>query len=229
MIARVLFQLARRPALGRAVGLGFAHGSGLLPVRRVLTTDRVLVFYHPKPAWPRHLLLVPKRPIGTLLDLAAPGNAAYLPAILLAARCVIADLGLGQGRYVLCANGGPRQDVRQVHFHLFTDHHYVNPFAGQPPATLDDALQADPATAVFPHPDPNWETHLLICPRPDLPPLAGLTEATEAAQRRLLAPLARLNARFDLTRRGYTVFIEEAGPEAGRLLLHVTAGERADR
>lgn len=52
MIPRALFALAKRPLLGTVVGHGFRYGSGLLPVNRVLETEQIIAFYHPKPAWP---------------------------------------------------------------------------------------------------------------------------------------------------------------------------------
>jgi histidine triad (HIT) family protein len=222
LVGRALFELAKRPLVGRAVGLGFAYGSALLPVRRVLATDRLIAFYHPKPAWQDHILIVPKRPIRTLLHLAAPENSRSFAEIMLAARRIVGDLGLRERGYVLCANGGPRQEVMQVHFHLFTGRRYVRPFGGEPPAA---GLVADPELAVFPHPCPSWETHLLICPRRPLPPLADLTPADGPALPRLIGPLPDLDARFHLTARGYTLFIQEhEATERRRLVLHVAAG-----
>jgi histidine triad (HIT) family protein len=222
VVGRALFELAKHPLVGRAVGVGFANGSALLPVRRVVVTDRMIAFYHPKPAWRDHILIVPKRPIRTLLDLAAPANAPYVAAIMLAARRIVNDLGLREHGYVLCANGGPRQEVMQVHFHLFTGQRYVRPFDGEPPPM---SLVAAPEPAVFPHPRPNWETHLLICPRRPLPPLADLTLANGPALPRLIDPLPELDARFHLTARGYTLFIQEhEATERRRLILHIAAG-----
>jgi histidine triad (HIT) family protein len=220
-VGRALFELAKRPLVGRAVGLGFAYGSALLPVRRVLTTDRLIAFYHPRPAWPDHILIVPKRPIRTLLDLAAPVNARHIADILLAAGRIVGDLGLRERGYVLCANGGPRQEVMQIHFHLFTGRRYVRPFDGEPPAA---SLVADLALAFFPHPRPNWETHLLILPRRPLPPPADLTPADGPALPRLIGPLPDLDGRFHLTARGYTLFIQEHEPVERRLVLHIAAG-----
>ncbi len=222
MIARVLFELSKRPIVGRAVGIGFKYGSALLPVRRVLTTDRVIAFYHPKPSWPCHVLIVPKRPIRSLLHLTSARNAPFLTDIMIAVRRVIHGLGLQDRGYVLCANGGPRQDVQQVHFHLFTDTHYVNTFAGNLP---DETIMGDPDIAVFPHPRPNWETHLVIAPRRELPPLAEITAAAGPTLRKMLAPLDGLNEQFDLVARGYTLFIQETDPAARqRLVFHLVAG-----
>jgi len=224
VVARALFELARHPLMGRLVGLGFTHGSALLPVRRVLTTEQVIVFHHPRPAWPGHLLIVPKHPIPTLRHLAAGDNAAYLPAILAVAQRVVVALGLTERGFVLCANGGPRQEVGQVHFHLYTDRHEVDPWPGAWPVA---GPRDDAGLLVLPHPRPTWETHLLIAPEPALPSLTRLPAATLAHLPPLLAPLARLDDQHRLTARGYSVLIQEDdAPSRARLVLHVIAGQR---
>ena len=112
----------------------------------------------------------------------------------------------------------------QVHFHLFTGQRYVRPFDGTPPPM---SLVADPELAVFPHPCPNWETHLLIGPRRPLPPLADLTPTDGPSLPKLIGPLPELDARFHLTARGYTLFIQEhEAMERRRLVLHIAAGQQ---
>jgi histidine triad (HIT) family protein len=218
--------LAKRPLVGRVVGVGFQYSSALLPVGRVLTTDRVIAFYHPKPAWPNHVLIVPKRPIRSLLELGSPANAPFFTDIILAARDAIHLLGLGDSGYTLCANGGPRQEVQQVHFHLFTGRQYANTFAGDLPG---ETIRDDPEVAVFAHPRPNWETHLLVCPRRRLPPLGDIAASADPTLRRLLAPLPGLNERFHLVRRGYTIFVQESDAAAReRLVLHLVAGPQLE-
>ncbi|ARU62741.1 hypothetical protein CBW65_18540 [Tumebacillus avium] len=46
--------------------MGFQYGSGLLPVKKVFVSPRVIGFYHPKPSYSRHMLFVPKRAVSTL-------------------------------------------------------------------------------------------------------------------------------------------------------------------
>lgn len=87
----------------------------------------MLVFHHPKPSWPAHLLLVPKRPIPSLLHLTRLENELVLSDVIAAAQVARERLGLKAEETVLCANGGPRQDVGQLHFHLFTGEEYISP------------------------------------------------------------------------------------------------------
>src|SRR5882724_8669426 len=68
MIARLLFWLSRGDLFSAAVRFGFAHLSGLLPVRRVGETEQIIAFHHPRPGWQPHILFVPKAGIASLLD-----------------------------------------------------------------------------------------------------------------------------------------------------------------
>jgi len=67
MIAGLLFRLARSDLFSVVVRFGFAHLSGLLPVRRVGETEQVIAFHHPRPGWQPHILFVPKAGIASLL------------------------------------------------------------------------------------------------------------------------------------------------------------------
>lgn len=116
-VARWLFGAARSPAAGTAVGWGFAQLSPLLPLGRLYETERVVVFYHPKPAYPLHLLIVPKRAVPNLRSL-SPSDAPLLVEIVAAARQVVQRLRLDQHGYRLIINGGRYQDVGQLHVHL---------------------------------------------------------------------------------------------------------------
>ena len=116
-LTRSLFFLAKTRAAGQVVGSCFAHGSFLIPVKRLYETPSVLAFYHPKPAYPHHVVIVPKKAIPNLLVLSEYPD--YAMAILTAAQAIVAQFQWKHGTYVLCANGGSRQEVQQVHFHLF--------------------------------------------------------------------------------------------------------------
>lgn len=118
MIARWLFALARQRWVGALVGFGFAYGSCLLPVKRVRETRRILAFYHPRPSWPGHMLLVPKRRIPSLLHLLDD-------TLLLEIVQMAGEITAGRTA-VLCANGGARQEIAQLHFHLIPGEEWVS-------------------------------------------------------------------------------------------------------
>lgn len=116
-VARLLFRGARTPAAGRAVGWGFAHLSSLLPLGRLYETERLVAFYHPKPAYPLHILIVPKQAVPNLRAL-SPNAAPLLAEIVAAAQQVVERLRLEEHGYRLIINGGRYQDVGQLHVHL---------------------------------------------------------------------------------------------------------------
>jgi len=102
---------------GPLVRVLFTRASIVLPVSWIVQTPRVVVFWHPRPSWQRHLLLVPKAPIASYAEVDA-ANAHFLRELLqvapLAAQLVRPPLE----DYGLIMNGGALQDVQQLHFHL---------------------------------------------------------------------------------------------------------------
>ena len=108
------------PWAGRWLGWVFAHMSFAIPVRRLRETATLLAFPHPRPAYPLHILIVPKRAAASLLDL-GPQDAAFLADLVSVAQDLVREYGLEQSGYRLIANGGANQDVAQLHFHLVSD------------------------------------------------------------------------------------------------------------
>lgn len=53
------------------IGWIFAHMSFAIPVQRLRETKTLMAFYHPKPAYAFHVLLVPKKAVASLMELDA--------------------------------------------------------------------------------------------------------------------------------------------------------------
>jgi histidine triad (HIT) family protein len=117
MLARLLFPLARSRGLGWLVGQLFTYMSFLLPVSRLRETATVIAFYHPRPAYPFHVLLVPKRPLANLNDITAQ-EADFLVELFQVVQSLVQEFGLEGRGYRLVCNGGKNQDVPHLHFHL---------------------------------------------------------------------------------------------------------------
>ncbi len=117
MLARLLFPLARSRGLGWLVGQLFTYMSFLLPVSRLRETAAVIAFYHPRPAYPFHVLLVPKRPLANLNDITAQ-EADFLVELFQVVQSLVQEFGLEGRGYRLVCNGGKNQDVPHLHFHL---------------------------------------------------------------------------------------------------------------
>lgn len=116
---RFLFGLARSRVSRFFIGWVFTHMSWMIPVERLHETDSLIAFYHPQPSHTFHVLLVPKRPYTSLLEL--PPQATFLSDLVLTTQLLVERFRLLDGGYSLIANGGDYQDVPHLHFHLIAE------------------------------------------------------------------------------------------------------------
>ena len=100
------------------IGWIFAHLSFALPVKRLRETGTLLAFYHPKPAYPFHVLLVPKKAVASLKEL-DPTDSSFFTDLYSTVQSLVDDFQLSA--YRLIVNGGEYQDFPQLHFHLISD------------------------------------------------------------------------------------------------------------
>ena len=117
---RWLFALARTPLGGRLARRWFGPLSRFLPVQRLYATERLLAFYHPRPSYPVHILLVPRAPIAGLEALNGQETALYAD-LMRAVQTLVDRLGLAERGYRLIINGGAYQDVPLLHAHLISE------------------------------------------------------------------------------------------------------------
>ena len=117
-LSKTLFQLAKTPLGDLIIGVAFGTPlSKLLPVKRVKETDKVLAFWHPKPFWEQHVLLVPKKRINSITAI-TDDDLPYIQEVYRVTQEIVIELGWDQTEYTLLTNGGDRQEVNQIHFHL---------------------------------------------------------------------------------------------------------------
>lgn len=116
-IAKSLFSLAKTPVGDFIVGIAFGKFSKFLPVKKLKETDRVIAFWHPKPFWEKHILIVPKKPIKKLTSLKEE-DLPYIEEVFRVAKDLVKELGWEKEGYTLLVNGGKRQEINQLHFHL---------------------------------------------------------------------------------------------------------------
>ena len=115
-----MLHLARARGSRSFIQWVFTHMSFALPVKRLRETDSLIAFHHPQPSHAVHILLVPKRPYASLMELS--GEATDLLCDLFATvQSLVRELGLEHGGYRLIANGGAYQEVPHLHFHLVAD------------------------------------------------------------------------------------------------------------
>ena len=76
-----------------------------------------MAFHHPRPSYPFHILLVPKKAVASLKEL-DPGDCAFLSDLYSAVQSLVDEFHLPA--YRLIVNGGEYQDFPQLHFHLIS-------------------------------------------------------------------------------------------------------------
>lgn len=114
---QALFKFSKTKLGELIVGIAFGKFAGLLPVEKVRETDKVIAFVHPKPHWEHHILIVPKKAIKSLADVQAD-ELSYINEVFTIAQEIVRDNGWQETDYTLITNGGSRQEVAQLHFHL---------------------------------------------------------------------------------------------------------------
>ena len=91
-----------------------------LPVKYIKETDSILAFHHPSPAYPFHVLMVPKRQIASLADL-SDEDQPFLVEIFSTVQELVQSNALDDYGYRLVVNGGKNQEFGILHFHLISD------------------------------------------------------------------------------------------------------------
>ena len=89
-----------------------------IPVKRLRETETLMAFHHPKPSYPFHVLLVPKKAVTSLKELDAK-DSAFLVDLYSTVQNLVDEFNLSA--YRLIVNGGEYQDFPHLHFHLVSD------------------------------------------------------------------------------------------------------------
>lgn len=89
-----------------------------IPVKRLHETETLMAFYHPKPSYPFHVLLVPKKAVTSLKEFNS-NDCAFLVDLYSTVQKLVDEFHLSA--YRLIVNGGDYQDFPQLHFHLVSD------------------------------------------------------------------------------------------------------------
>ena len=87
-----------------------------IPVKRLRET--LMASHHPKPSYPLHVLLVPKRAVKTLMEFDS-SDSAFLSDLFSTVQSLVEEFHLTA--YRLIVNGGEYQDFPQLHFHLMSE------------------------------------------------------------------------------------------------------------
>ena len=92
---------------------------GEIPAAKVYEDEHVLAFYDIAPQAPVHVLVIPKRHAGELLE-ARAFDDSLLAHLLRTAAEVAAQLGIDKSGFRVVTNCGPdaRQSVQHLHLHI---------------------------------------------------------------------------------------------------------------
>lgn len=112
-----LFKVSQTKIANMIIGFAFSKGSALLPVKRVKENEKVIAFWHPKPSWEKHIVIVPKKPIKNLPSI-QNSDYEYVAEALKIAGEIAEELHWQEKRYSVLIHGGTGQSVKQLHFHL---------------------------------------------------------------------------------------------------------------
>lgn len=222
MLKKLLFKIAKGPGMGKAVGLTFQYFSWAVPVKKAACGEGVLAFWHPQPSYDNHMILSPKKAIMNLQQMAGEGSNGCLLQLWEAARTIARHHPACFDSYTLWANGGKRQEVQQVHFHLFTDHAVIN--QSIPDEHEATAFFCNESLRIHEHPEPEWEIHYVLTAAKD----CRSEEARAAYFKEVLRSINLLDDAFNLVEKGYSLVYRHR-PEYGDgacLAFQIISGKR---
>ena len=92
--------------------------SGKTPVEVVFETENVLAFHHTRPFFEKHIVVVPKRHIASLLTL-KESDRELLVELFETIKKVALQLNVEKGAARVLTNIGDYQDSKHLHFHVY--------------------------------------------------------------------------------------------------------------
>lgn len=91
--------------------------SGKTKVEKILETENVLAFYHTRPFWQIHIVVIPKRHISSLLAVDETETEIFLELFDVIKK-VSADVVEKYGAARVLTNLGKYQESKHLHFHI---------------------------------------------------------------------------------------------------------------
>lgn len=221
MLKKLLFRIAKSPCMGRIVGLAFRWCSWALPVEKRYCSDHILAFVHPCPSYQEHLILSPRKPVRDLMEMAKTPCSVCFSEVWKAVLQLTERPEYRQG-FTLVANGGRRQEVKQVHFHLFAGHRLLN--RDHVPGCDDAELFQCGKVHVFLPNAPEWELQFILAP---FEGNGGEAAENSAYFHDVLQALLALEERYALVEKGYSLLCEPRQTSlSAPPVFHIIAGKK---
>ena len=93
--------------------------SGKTKVEKILETENVLAFYHTRPFYETHIVVIPKRHIASLLTLEKADEPIFLEIFEVIKK--VANRTVGEkGAARVLTNLGKYQESKHLHFHVIS-------------------------------------------------------------------------------------------------------------
>lgn len=221
MLKSLLFQIAKVPFMGQMVGNAFRYCHWAIPVKKVYGNKEIIAFHHPQPSYENHIILSPKKAIRDLQQMSLDGFDPYFIKIWEGAKDICAMLPEYNASFVLVANGGKRQEVQQVHFHMFTHHERGNEYAAQ--EQTERVFYRDRTVCILEPPQPKWEIHFVV--KPVSP--AQMT-GKHAYFKSVLQSIAVLDAECSIVQRGYSLVYQYHKQKTDQEcpVFHIVSGKK---
>ena len=119
-LLKLLYKIGKNKISIRAFIWMINHMSNFLPVNRLEATSQLIAFFHPQPAYPFHVLIVPKVEISSMMDL-SPLHDLFLSECFATIQKIVKQYNLEAPGYRVVINGGKNQDFPLLHFHLISE------------------------------------------------------------------------------------------------------------
>ena len=224
-VKKLLFKIAKEPFMGKIVGKAFQHCSWAIPVKKVYSSKEIIAFYHPKPSYENHIIISPKRAVKNLQQMTSDSFCKYFVKTWDTAKDICVTHPEYNDSFVIVANGGKRQEVQQVHFHMFTNHDIVNEYSAQ--EQVESAFYIDRDICVLAHPNSNWEIHFVIKPVSSSQ-MSGNEAYKYTYFRSVLHSIDLLNVEFNIVQRGYSLVCQYNKQKSDKEypIFHIVSGKK---
>ena len=89
-----------------------------IKVKKVLETENVLAYYHTKPSYREHIVVVPKKHVENLIELKDDKLIIELMDVI---KKVSEEVNKKFGKCRVITNLGEYQDSKHIHFHVVSE------------------------------------------------------------------------------------------------------------
>ena len=96
--------------------------SGKTSVRKVFESETVLAYYHTRPFWETHIVVIPKKHVDSLLTV----NTELLTEVLEVVKTIAARVMEETGAARVLTNLGEYQESKHLHFHVNSGDEIIN-------------------------------------------------------------------------------------------------------